>query len=100
MKLEDQVNRRIEEHRAALLKIIALLRDGQISISEARRRSRAADRELRAIRKLIEKFPATKRAKKTKRTKIKEPEQAPPGPKISWMGRKDKSGKTTYRIGG
>ena len=50
MKLEDQVNRRIEEHRAALFKIIALLRDGQISISEARRRSRAADLELRAIR--------------------------------------------------
>ncbi len=42
MKLEDQVNRRIEEHRAALFKIIALLGDGQISITEARRRGRAA----------------------------------------------------------
>ena len=62
MKLEDQVNRRIEEHRAALFKIIALLGDGQISITEARRRSRAADRELRAIVKLIEKFPGNEKS--------------------------------------
>jgi hypothetical protein len=77
MKLEDQINRRIKIHSAGLLKIIALLRDGQISKSEVLRHTRATEGELRAIRKLIEKFPATKRAKKTKRTKTKEPERAP-----------------------
>lgn len=98
MKLEDQISRRFEKHRDATLKTVQLACNGQISISETRRRNRAADHELRAIRKLIEKFSATKRAKKTKKTKTKQPEQAPPGPKIAWMGRKDKDGKTTYRI--
>jgi len=49
MKLEDQVNCRIEEHRAALFKIIALLGDGQISITEARRRSRLPDFRILAL---------------------------------------------------
>jgi len=42
-----------------------------------------------------------RRAKKKTPTKIKKSEQTPlpPGPKIGRMGRKEKGGKTTYRIG-
>jgi len=62
---------------------------------------RAVLRELASAEKKIK--AARQRAEKMKKQKSevkREPEQAPPpGPKIGWMGRKEKGGKTIQRFG-
>ena|SRR5262249_3054511 len=100
MKAKDQISRRLEKHHAASLKTFALFLAGRVSITEVRRRNRAADREMREIRKLISKFAAIKKGKKKPAARINEVKPLlPKGPHIPWIGRKSKDGTTTHRIG-
>jgi hypothetical protein len=59
-----QIRRRLEKNIATLSETIALLRGGQISVHEARRRVRAAEQEWIAIRNLMDKSDRMSRAKK------------------------------------
>jgi hypothetical protein len=68
----------------------------------------SAEKKIKAARQRAEKMiqaplgakPQSARPKKQKSEVKREPEQAPPpGPKIGWMGRKEKGGKTIQRFG-
>jgi hypothetical protein len=101
MKIDAQIGRRFAKYEVAVLETFALLLADRISIGEARRRNRAVDQEMRAIRKLVMKERQRRQQRKIHRPTTKEPEQAPATkrPNMRWMGRKEEGGSTTYRIG-
>jgi hypothetical protein len=59
--MDDPIISRLNKQQAQLLKTFAQIRDGGISISECRRRNRAAGRELASIRKDLKQEIVNKR---------------------------------------
>jgi hypothetical protein len=91
---KDEISRRLDKHQAELLETLGLLRANRISPSEARDRNRAADKEYRAIRALINKTSRKRRLRKNKSEsepefknpfdKIRRTYTKPPGSRSKW----------------
>ena len=89
--VEDEIERRLDSHIKTLLQTFALIRDDLISIREAKRRNRGADRELRSIRELVAKSKKRRKSQKERPLQFKNPFDKirrtytkPPGSRSKW----------------
>ena len=78
MNIDAQIGRNFAKYEAGVLETFALLLADRISVGEARRRNRAADQEMRAIRKLIMNEWRRRKQRKIRRPTAKKTGQALP----------------------
>jgi len=96
--IEREISLRLEKYMKTVSRTFALVRDNRISTPEIRRRNRAADQEMRTIRKLISEYKRRKGKKSPKRIaaksntpefknpydKIRRTYTKPPGSRSKW----------------